>query len=134
MPGNQQHRDAQQQGGKFRDGQSSGPDQIRSGQQGGKDAKGAPRPDERIRQDVSEALRRDGAIDLSTITVSVANGAVKLAGRVKDEATRRRAEEYARYCTGVNQVQNDLMIDAAMSSMPDQSSQLHGSKELPEES
>ena len=77
----------------------------------GKGPKGYQRSDDRVKEDVSEALSRDGDLDASEIEVSVASGEVTLAGTVPDRESKRLAEDLAEEIPGVKQVQNRLRIE-----------------------
>lgn len=81
--------------------------------------KGYSRSDERIREDVSDALTRDRAVDASEIEVDVKEGVVSLRGSVSDKWMKRRAEDCAEEITGVRDVRNELEIrrEGGMSSM-----------------
>lgn len=72
--------------------------------------KGYSRSDDRIREDVSEALTRDRAVDASEIEVSVMSGIVTLRGNVGDKWMKRRAEDCAEEITGVKNVRNELEL------------------------
>jgi len=77
----------------------------------GKGPKGYQRSDERIKEDVSEALYRHHGIDASEIEVAVKAGTVTLTGTVPDRSAKRLAEDIAEGCTGVTNVSNLLMVD-----------------------
>jgi BON domain-containing protein len=77
----------------------------------GKGPKGYQRSDERIKEDVSEALSRDGDLDASEIEVIVVSGEVTLEGTVPDRQSKRLAEDLAEDLPGVKQVQNRLRIE-----------------------
>lgn len=47
---------------------------------------------------------------LTNVSVNVTNGVVTLAGQVKNEESKRRAEEIARSIDGVSRVNDDLQI------------------------
>jgi osmotically-inducible protein OsmY len=72
--------------------------------------KGYSRSDDRIREDVSEALTRDRAVDASEIEVTVKEGTVSLRGSVSDKWMKRRAEDCAEEISGVREVRNDLEV------------------------
>jgi hypothetical protein len=72
--------------------------------------KGYSRSDDRIREDVSDALTRDRAVDASEIEISVMSGIVTLRGSVSDKWMKRRAEDCAEEITGVKEVRNDLEV------------------------
>ncbi len=85
------------------------------GEHAGKGPKGYQRSDERIEEDVNEALSRDGSLDASEIEVSVKDGEVTLSGTVPDRRMKRRAEDCAEDCSGVRQVQNNLRLEKSAS-------------------
>lgn len=85
------------------------------GEHRGKGPKGYTRSDDRIREDVSDALMQDGDLDASDIEVTVKKGEVTLQGQVADRADKRRAEERAEACAGVQDVQNNLKVRARQS-------------------
>ena len=76
----------------------------------GKGPKGYRRSDERIREDVSDRMMDDGALDASNIEVRVENSEVTLDGTVDSRADKRRAEVLAEHCSGVDHVQNNLRV------------------------
>lgn len=80
------------------------------GTHAGKGPKGYRRSDERIREDVNEALERDGDLDASEITVDVKDGEVLLEGTVSDRRAKRLAEDLAEELPGVRDVHNRLRI------------------------
>jgi len=77
----------------------------------GKGPKGYQRSDERIKEDVSEALYRHHNIDASEIEVAVKSGTVTLTGSVPDRSTKRLVEDVVEGCTGVSNVSNLLLVD-----------------------
>jgi hypothetical protein len=77
----------------------------------GKGPKGYQRSDDRIKEDVSEALSRDGDLDASEIEVIVVSGEVTLEGTVPDRESKRLAEDLAEDLPGVKQVQNRLRVE-----------------------
>jgi hypothetical protein len=81
--------------------------------------KGYSRSDDRIREDVSDALTRDRAVDASEIEVTVKEGMVNLRGSVSDKWMKRRAEDCAEEVSGVREVRNDLEVrrESSTSSM-----------------
>jgi hypothetical protein len=81
----------------------------------GKGPKGYKRSDERIREDVNDALS-DGTIDASDITVSVDDGEVTLSGTVESRNMKFLAEQLAEQCFGVKDVVNQLRIGSPSSS------------------
>lgn len=95
-----------------------GDDQYRAGEQparanhAGRGPKGYRRSDERIQEDVNEALTRDPDVDASEIEVRVQNGEVTLTGTVDERRAKRRAEDVAESCSGVTDVHNQLRVVA----------------------
>lgn len=89
----------------------------------GKGPKGWQRSDDRIREDVSEALARHAALDASDIEVQVANGEITLTGTVANRADKRTAEETAERVFGVSEVQNQIKLkkEGAMAQSSDKS-------------
>jgi hypothetical protein len=84
--------------------------EIRRGNFAGRGPKGWKRSDERIQDEVNEALARNPEVDASDIEVSVQNGEVTLAGIVEDRGQKRRAEDVVEDVFGVEDVQNQLKI------------------------
>ena len=76
----------------------------------GKGPKNYRRSDERIHEDVSEALTQDHDIDASEIEVSVAEGIVTLSGTVTERRMKRAAEDCAEKVTGVKDIKNNITI------------------------
>jgi hypothetical protein len=76
----------------------------------GKGPKGWQRSDERLREDVNEALARHPGIDASDIEVRVQGGEVTLTGTVNDRQTKRQAEEVAERVFGAKDVQNQIRV------------------------
>jgi hypothetical protein len=68
------------------------------------------RPDQRIREDVSDWLTEDPHIDASDIEVTVESGEVTLSGTVMSRPVKRRVEDIAESVPGVKHVQNNLRI------------------------
>ncbi len=84
----------------------------RKGEHHGKGPKGYQRSDERIREDVSEALYHDGDVDASDIEIEVSSGELTLTGTVASRMEKRHVEEVAERCSGVRDVQNRLRIQS----------------------
>jgi hypothetical protein len=80
------------------------------GQFTGKGPKGYRRSDERIQEDVNEALARHPHLDASDIEVKVQNGEVRLTGTVTERHCKRMAEDIAESCSGVHDVRNELRV------------------------
>lgn len=92
-------------------GMWDGDNQQRSGQSyRGRGPKNYQRSDERIREDVSDRLSDDHDVDASDIEVSVSNREVILSGEVDSKEAKRRAEDCAESCSGVDHVQNNLRV------------------------
>jgi hypothetical protein len=68
------------------------------------------RGDERIHDDVCEALTRHGDVDACDIEVEVQNGEVTLRGTVPDRRQKRMAEDMAESVPGVRDVHNQLRL------------------------
>jgi hypothetical protein len=66
------------------------------------------RSDERIQEEICEALTRHPGIDASDVDIRVENGEVTLTGEVEDRRARRLAEEITEHCAGVTDVHNEL--------------------------
>lgn len=71
---------------------------------------GYQRSDERIRDDVHEALTWDHAVDARHIQVKVENGEVTLEGTVPDRFQKRAAEDALDDVRGMHDVHNHLRI------------------------
>ncbi len=78
----------------------------------GKGPKGWKRSDDRIKDDVSEALYRDYHVDASEIEVDVKEGVVTLSGTVESRDAKRSAEECIENLSGVIDVHNRIRIQA----------------------
>jgi BON domain-containing protein len=76
----------------------------------GRGPKGYQRPDERIREDVSDRFTDDEWLDASELTVNVRQGVIILAGSVPDRQQARRAESIAYAISGVRGVANKLRV------------------------
>lgn len=88
----------------------------------GKGPKGWKRSDERLREEVCEALYRDTAIDASEIDVTVAEGTVTLSGTVDSRKVKRAAEDCVENLIGVHDVRNELRVSSNVTSMNGESS------------
>lgn len=90
------------------------------GSHAGKGPKGYRRSDERIQEDVNEALSQNPEIDATEIEVKVNNGEVTLSGTVTERHFKRIAEDVAERCSGVQDVRNEIRVqresDSGMSS------------------
>lgn len=74
----------------------------------GKGPKGYRRSDERIKEDVCEALARSYDVDATHIVVDVKEGCVYLTGEVDTRQTKKLAEDAVEGISGVVDVQNQL--------------------------
>jgi hypothetical protein len=72
--------------------------------------KGYKRPDERIYEDVCEALVRHPDIDASEISVKVDNGIVTLSGSVETRRVKRLAEEAIEDLFGIRDIMNKIRV------------------------
>ena len=81
----------------------------------GRGPKGYQRPDERIREDVSDRFTDDEWLDASELTVNVRQGVIILAGSVPDRQQARRAECIAYAISGVRGVVNKLRVASVRS-------------------
>lgn len=85
-------------------------DEMNNGQHRGKGPKNYTRSEDRIREDVSDALSEDSFLDASDIEVSVKEGEVTLNGQVDSRYSKHRAEDLSEDVTGVTNVQNNLRV------------------------
>jgi osmotically-inducible protein OsmY len=83
------------------------------GRHAGRGPKGWHRPDDRIREEVSERLTDDPHVDASEIEVRVEAGEVTLSGTIDDRQAKRRAEDIAHAVSGVRDVHNRLRVQPA---------------------
>ena len=81
-----------------------------AGPHAGRGPRGYRRADERIREDVCDALCEHGYVDASDIEVTVANGEVTLGGFVRERAEKRMAEDAVEQIPGVREVHNQLRL------------------------
>lgn len=96
--------------------QGYGSDQTWGREQGrhyGKGPKGYRRSDDRLKEEISDALSRDSHIDASEIEVSIESGVVTLRGTVEDRRTKRLAEDCAAHIEGVSDVRNELRVESS---------------------
>jgi osmotically-inducible protein OsmY len=84
----------------------------------GKGPKGYRRSDQRISDDVHDALTDDPFLDASEIEVKVQNCEVTLSGVVSDREAKHRAERCVERISGVDHVQNNLRIGHLEGSRP----------------
>lgn len=76
----------------------------------GRGPRGYRRADERILEDVNEALTRHPHVDATDVVVSVDGGEVTLSGQVEDRRQKRLAERVAERVEGVRDVHNRIRI------------------------
>lgn len=79
----------------------------------GRGPKNYTRSDDRILEDVCDALTDDPEIDAGNIEVTVSGGEVTFTGTVDTREAKRRAEDSADSVTGVRDVHNRLTIESA---------------------
>lgn len=79
----------------------------------GKGPKGFKRSDDRIREDVGQALSDHHDIDASDVEVTVKDGEVTLTGTVDARHTKRLAERAIEHLSGVVDVHNQLRVAKA---------------------
>jgi hypothetical protein len=72
---------------------------------------GYTRTDERIREDASERLTDDWAVDARKIELTVSSGEITLNGTVPSRDQKRRAEDLVENLSGVKHVQNNLRVE-----------------------
>lgn len=87
------------------------------GQFSGRGPKGYRRSDERIKEEVSDALTADSHVDASEIDVSVSECVVTLKGTVENRRAKRMAEECVERVSGVVDVQNELRVQSSSNSL-----------------
>jgi len=90
------------------------PSRTRPGNRG-KGPAGYHRSDQRIAEDINDALMMSDEIDATGVLVTVQGGVVLLSGYVPGRADKRLAESLADSVPGVVDVRNDLHIGAAPS-------------------
>jgi len=96
--------------GPYRDQYEPRSGQYAGESQRGRGPKNYTRSDERIREDINEALYHDHHIDASDINVDVKHGVVTLTGSVKERIAKYRTEDIADRCSGVKDVENRLSV------------------------
>lgn len=75
-----------------------------------KGPKGYVRSDERIREFICEHLTRSAHLDVSDVSVSVADGHVTLEGTVPERRMKHMIEDVADGCWGVHDVDNRIRV------------------------
>lgn len=94
---------------------SSSQDSSSSKSYFGKGPKGFKRSDERIKEEVCEALFHDHHIDASEIDVTVQNGEITLSGTVTERRMKRLAEDCVEAISGVTDVKNEIKVQSSTS-------------------
>lgn len=94
------------------------------GRHAGRGPKGYRRSDDRIKEEVCDALTHDSRVDASEIEVSVESGVVTLKGTVEERQMKRMAEECAENIHGVSDVKNEIRVQAHTESSRSSSSDL----------
>lgn len=77
----------------------------------GKGPKGWKRSDDRIKDEVCEALNDSYHVDASEIEVSVKDGHVSLSGSIDSRETKREVERLVDGVRGVEDIQNNLKLN-----------------------
>ena len=72
--------------------------------------RGYRRSDERIREDVCDALYRSPLVDARDVEVTVSEGVVKLEGSCEDRLSKREAEICIEFVPGVKDVINEIQL------------------------
>jgi hypothetical protein len=93
-----------------------------AGPHAGRGPRGYQRSDERIREDVCDALCEHGYVDASDIEVTVLNGEVTLIGIVRERPEKRMAEDAVEQVSGVREVHNQLRVSPGGSAQRPQES------------
>lgn len=78
----------------------------------GRGPKGYQRSDERIKEEVCDALTRDPSVDASEIEVDVKDRVVTLKGSVDERNMKRLAEDCAERVQGVGDVKNEIRVQS----------------------
>lgn len=87
----------------------------------GRGPRGYRRSDERIREDVCEALTDDSYLDASNMDVAVKDCEVTLSGTVSSREDKRRAEDIVERISGVRDVHNMLRVESGQRTQSTQS-------------
>jgi len=106
--------------------QSSSGGRGEQSQHVGRGPKGYRRADDRIEEDINEALTDSPDLDASEIEVKVSNGEVTLSGTVTERSAKRTAEDIAERCSGVKDVRNEIRVQRESDSGTNGQSQLRG--------
>jgi osmotically-inducible protein OsmY len=89
----------------------------------GRGPKDYQRSDERIREELCDAMTDDDSLDASEISIQVQKGEVTLTGSVSSRDQKRRAEDLAEAVSGVRDVTNNIRV--AREGSEQQGAQLH---------
>jgi osmotically-inducible protein OsmY len=87
----------------------------------GKGPSGYTRSDERIREDVNDALTEDDFVDASNVEVEVKQGEVTLTGTVPERRMKRLAEDCIERVAGIKDVNNHIRTRTNSGAMRSQS-------------
>lgn len=82
----------------------------------GKGPKGYKRDDNRIKEEINDALTDHHNLDASDIDVEIKDGNVILSGHVDSRQAKREAESAIDYISGVNNVENRLHVKSESTS------------------
>lgn len=85
-------------------------EQMDRGPHWGKGPKGYRRSDERIKDDVCDAIAQQGWIDATDVEVRVESGVVILTGTVASREDKRGLEQMADRIHGVDDVRNEIRV------------------------
>lgn len=86
------------------------PGNSQHSQHRGRGPKGYRRSDDRIKEDVCEALTQHPHVDAHEVEVDVVNAEVTLRGTVEDRRMKREAEACVENCYGVKEVHNQIRL------------------------
>jgi hypothetical protein len=86
------------------------PDEPDRGPHFGKGPKGFRRSDERMREDVCDAIAHLRFVNACDVEVTVEAGIVVLTGTVEDRSEKRAIEEASLRCRGVEDVHNEIRL------------------------
>ena len=110
---NERFHDHPQEDGPFqRDAWTQRESRSRDGLHYGKGPKGYRRTDERILEDVNEALTQDPDVDATDIEAAVSAGIVTLSGTVNNRTMKRLAEDCIEFIIGVKDIKNHIQLSS----------------------
>lgn len=84
-------------------------------QETGRGPKGYRRSDERLREDVCEALSHHRDIDASEVEVNVSEGVLTLTGTVEHRQMKRAIEDIVDHISGITDVKNEIKVQSQIS-------------------